>query len=682
MLSVFNSVAAAHVGSMIALALVICVFGSLLLVLHARATMQRATGVLSPRLVLLAMVAAATVWSTHFIAMLAFEPGVQSAYALGGTLVSFGAMLLGAWVAFAVAVLVPTREALLGGGLVFGLSIAVMHHIGMTAFKTQGMLEMSGAWMGASLVIGGALAVLGMWRMIRGDGTVGLLGAALAISSAVLATHFFAMAGVTVLDDPSIPAPDRILNDRIFGWLVMAVCSLFLIFAVSVLMIEASLERIARDEMIDAGLHDWVTGLPNRVMLRKFVGTLTQRLRERRDEEILVVSIDLATFDQVNRRFGQDMGDHVLKLLGARLMQGLAAGDFCARVGGDEFVFLRYGQLTPDCREAALDRIRALIAAPISKGSIHVRLEASMGYADSLDGERDIDRLLRRAEIALSHAQRVLKGGAVQFKPQFETALQDRQTLIADLRKGVVNDELELVYQRQNDARSRKVVGFEALLRWNHPTKGRIPPSVFIPLAEETGLILPIGTWVLRQACEEAVRWPDHLGIAVNVAPQQFTDPAFGDTVEKILADTGLAARRLELEVTEASVISDSKTVKTVLSRLRSMGVSIAMDDFGTGYSSLSILQALPFTKIKLDRSFITNVHTNPQRTAILRSTILLGDALNIPVLAEGVEEEEELAFLANEGCTSVQGFYFGQPLKRSDLHRLIRTSPSNARAC
>ena len=680
MLSVLTDLVGAHVAWMIALALVICLLGSVLLVLHVQSTIRHMPRAVSPRMAFLALIAAATVWSTHFIAMLAFDPGVSVGYVFAETVASLGIMLVGSWVAFSFAILGVPGRSVVGGGLVFGLSIAMMHHVGMMAFKVQGSLQMSGAWVAASLVVGSSLATVGLRLATSAKRTGDSVIAAVAISGAIVTTHFLSMAGVTVIPDLSVPPPDRLLSDKVFSALVLAVCSLFLSFAVSVLMIETGLERRAREEMLDAGLHDWVTGLPNRVMLRDFVGTLTQRLQEHPTEELLVVSIDLLSFDQINRRFGQTVGDEILTLLGERLTHGLAAGEFCARVGGDEFVFLRYGQLSPESREGIVDRIRALICAPISEREIHMRLDISLGFADSLSGERDIDRLLRRAEIALAQAQSSLKGGTVQFKPQFETALQDRQTLIADLRKGIVADELELEYQMQNDARTRKVVGFEALLRWNHPTRGRVPPGVFIPLAEETGLILPIGTWVLWRACEEAVRWPDHLGIAVNVAPQQFSDPSFADTLDGILAKTGLAPHRLELEVTEASVISDSHAVMKVIARLRQMGVSIAMDDFGTGYSSLSILQTLPFTKIKLDRSFITDVHRNPQRTAILRSTILLGDALNIPVLAEGVQEEEELAFLANEGCKSVQGFYFGQPLKRADLRRLIQSTPATAR--
>ena len=248
---------------------------------------------------------------------------------------------------------------------------------------------------------------------------------------------------------------------------------------------------------------------------------------------------------------------------------------------------------------------------------------------------------------------------------------RDKTQLVHDLRLALQNNEFELVYQLQNTLETLAPVGFEVLLRWNHPTRGRVSPDEFIPVAEETGLVRDIGAWVLREACREAAQWDHPYSIAVNVAPQQLVQPSFVEDVMDNLFETGLDPQRLELEITEASIIDDQAHTLKVMHKLKELSIRIAMDDFGTGYSSLSMLQTFPFDKIKIDRSFVQDVHKDAQRAAIVRSTLLLGAALDIPVLAEGVEVEDELSFLRAESCTSVQGFYFGQPLTRDDMRRI-----------
>lgn len=244
--------------------------------------------------------------------------------------------------------------------------------------------------------------------------------------------------------------------------------------------------------------------------------------------------------------------------------------------------------------------------------------------------------------------------------------------LVQDLRHALERREFELYYQLQNDLVTLDPIGFEALIRWNHPDRGIVSPAEFIPIAEETGLIRDIGLRVMHTACNEAASWADHLSIAVNVAPQQLLQPSFVENVSDILIESGLSPHRLEIEITEASIIDDQAHTLTIMERLKSMGVRIAMDDFGTGYSSLSTLQAFPFDKIKIDRSFVQGVHENPQRAAIVRSTLILGQALNTPILAEGVEDQNELDFLRRENCTSVQGFYFGRPMPCAAVRDLL----------
>jgi EAL domain-containing protein (putative c-di-GMP-specific phosphodiesterase class I) len=249
---------------------------------------------------------------------------------------------------------------------------------------------------------------------------------------------------------------------------------------------------------------------------------------------------------------------------------------------------------------------------------------------------------------------------------------KDRLLLIHDLRQAIAADQFELVYQLQNDLKTLDPVGFEVLLRWNHPTRGRVSPDEFIPIAEETGLIREIGHWVLRTACLEAASWVRPYQVAVNVAPQQMVQPSFVEDVMDILLEAGLSPERLELEITESSIIDDQAHTLKVMHQLKTYGVRIAMDDFGTGYSSLATLQTFPFDKIKIDRSFVQDVHKNAQSAAIVRSTLLLGSALQIPVLAEGVENKDELTFLQSENCASVQGFYFGKPMSQQEMRAIV----------
>ena len=255
-----------------------------------------------------------------------------------------------------------------------------------------------------------------------------------------------------------------------------------------------------------------------------------------------------------------------------------------------------------------------------------------------------------------------------------------RTALKSDLRNALSDKQFELHYQLQNDIETQEAVGFEVLLRWNHPKLGRVSPYLFIPIAEETGLIRSIGLWVLRTACLEAATWNFPYRIAVNVAPQQLVEAMFVEQVADVLMESGLAAERLELEITEASIIDDHANTLAVMHQLKSMGVRIAMDDFGTGYSSLATLQAFPFDKIKIDRSFVTDVHHDPRRAAIIRATVMMGDAMNIPVLAEGVEVAEELALLQVEKCREVQGFYFGKPMTHDQMRQFVTQGAPEAR--
>ena len=327
---------------------------------------------------------------------------------------------------------------------------------------------------------------------------------------------------------------------------------------------------------------------------------------------------------------------------------------------------------------AFAERLRAQIMEPVVHDGASLLVGASVGIATTFEDGLDVEQLIYKADVAMYRAKGLSDSKICRFNVEMDQQSRDRLQLVSDLRQALARDEFHLVYQVQNDLRTLEPVGFEVLLRWDHPERGRVSPAEFIPIAEETGLIRDIGLWVLRTACLEAAQWTQPLSIAVNVAPQQLVQPSFIEHVSDILFESGLQPERLELEVTEASIIDDQVNTLKVMHRLKAMGIRIAMDDFGTGYSSLATLQAFPFDKIKIDRNFVQDVHENEQSAAIVRSTLLLGAALKIPVLAEGVEVKEELSFLQDENCTSVQGFYFGKPMPLKDVHLISNAEPND----
>jgi EAL domain-containing protein (putative c-di-GMP-specific phosphodiesterase class I) len=317
-------------------------------------------------------------------------------------------------------------------------------------------------------------------------------------------------------------------------------------------------------------------------------------------------------------------------------------------------------------------RVLDEVTKPIEWGEHVLFVGTSVGISTFPGQASTIDDLLSQADIAMYRAKSTASNTVCFYDPSMDQAVRERNALAIEMRDGLKRNEFELYFQQQNDTVSREVVGFEVLLRWRHPQRGMVSPVEFIPIAEKTGFIFELGEWVMRAACAEAVTWKRPLRIAVNVAPQQLSDPRLPDLVQQILLESGLSAPRLEIEITESSIISDHRYALHAIRDLKKLGVKVAMDDYGTGYSSLSTLQSFPFDKIKIDRAFIDGVVTSKQSAAIVRSTLILAASLDIPVLAEGVEREEHMDFLRNEGCLQVQGFLFGKPTPRSGIEDIV----------
>ncbi|GJD95899.1 putative bifunctional diguanylate cyclase/phosphodiesterase [Methylobacterium iners] len=407
---------------------------------------------------------------------------------------------------------------------------------------------------------------------------------------------------------------------------------------------------------------DGLTGLASR-------GELDERLKaflaavQREGGQAALVCLDLDRFKAVNDTLGHPVGDALLKMVAQRLRSAVREGDVVARLGGDEFAILQIGGEQPQAADALARRLVDLIGRTYVAQGHMLNIGTSVGIALVPEDGLSADTLLRNADLALYRAKADGRGTFRFFKPEMDERMQARRGLEIDLRKALALKEFELVYQPQTRIEGDTVVGFEALLRWRHPDRGLVSPADFIPLAEEIGLITPIGEWVLRTACREAALWPDSITIAVNLSAVQFRGSRLLDTVTSALAGSGLAAARLELEITEGALLEDTDAVLAVLNGLRELGVRVSMDDFGTGYSSLSYLQKFPFDKIKIDQSFVRSMASDRDSAAIIRAVTSLGSSFGMTTIAEGVETPEQLARIRAEGCTEAQGYLISRPL-------------------
>ena len=419
---------------------------------------------------------------------------------------------------------------------------------------------------------------------------------------------------------------------------------------------------LAEDQIRHLALHDSLTGLPNRVQLRQHLDGAIARSR-RHGQLMAVLCLDLDRFKDVNDTLGHPTGDALLEEVAARLRANVREIDLVGRLGGDEFAVVAEDLDAADAAVRLAHRLCTALGEFYQVNGHEVSTSASIGIAlGPVDGN-SAETLMKEADLALYRAKQDGRNTFRFFEPAMDAALQKRRQLENDLRKALrKNNELYLDYQPQFDLESGKLTGYEALVQWRHPTDGDVPSSTFIPIAEETGLIAPLGEWVLRTACTYATTWEHDLTLAVNLSPAQFKTQDIETLVKKVLDETGLEPRRLELEITEATLLQNTDTVVETLKKLDQFGVAIAMDDFGTGYSSLSYLTRFPVKKIKIDRSFIDTLGSSPQTSAIVSSIVGLGQSLHVTITAEGVETEDQAEMLKQWGCNQVQGFYYGRP--------------------
>jgi diguanylate cyclase (GGDEF)-like protein/PAS domain S-box-containing protein len=431
--------------------------------------------------------------------------------------------------------------------------------------------------------------------------------------------------------------------------------------------------RQTESRMAHMAYHDGLTDLPNRAA---FLQALAQMIEAcaGTDEEFAVLSVDLDGLKEVNDVFGHAIGDKLLIEVSRRI-QAAARGGVVSRLSGDEFGLIIDGK-QPAAGRALAEQLSETMSDEFVIDGKSVRTGITTGISVFPHNGGDAASLLANAGAALFRAKAKSRGSISVYEPEMDQQIRDRRALHQDLSLAIKNGELSLYYQPQavagHTVASSEVIGFEALARWLHPVRGFVPPSDFIPLAEESGLIVEMGEWILRQACREAASWPLPLQIAINLSPAQFMHGDVVGLVHSILLETGLAPGRLELEITEGVLIEDFDRGLALLRRLKSLGVRVSMDDFGSGYSSLSYLQAFPFDKIKIDRAFVMNLGRNPQSASIVRAVIGLGHGLEMSIVAEGVETQEQLSFLAEEGCDAVQGYFIGKPAPIGQYFALV----------
>ena len=428
--------------------------------------------------------------------------------------------------------------------------------------------------------------------------------------------------------------------------------------------------RRADEKIAHLAHYDPLTDLPNRVLFREQVERELRRAS--RGEEFALLYIDIDEFKGINDSLGHHVGDELLKVVAGRLKSCIRETDLVARLGGDEFAVIQTSIGGVDDVVRFVKRIHEAIRQPYHCGGHQLSTDASIGIAVAPRDGTDLDQLIKNADLAMYGAKSNGRRTHRFFEPAMDASARARLVMQQDLRQALVDGSFEIHYQPVVDLRSGEVTGCEALLRWRHPERGMISPAEFIPIAEDTGLIVELGEWVLKTACAEAAGWPPHVRLAVNVSPVQLKTPGLALKIAAALAASGLPADRLEIEITEAVLIRDDETALTILHQLRALGVRIGLDDFGTGYSSLSYLKRFPFDKIKIDRCFVSDIAEIEGSSAIVQAVVNIAASCSMTTTAEGVETEQQRARLCALGCTEMQGYLFSAPKPAAEVRHLF----------
>ncbi|WP_248802950.1 putative bifunctional diguanylate cyclase/phosphodiesterase [Pseudomonas sp. MWU13-2100] len=646
-----------------------------------------------------AMAMGVGIWSMHFIGMLAFKLPIALAYDGPLTFLSLLIAILSSGFALWL-VSQPSLPAaqLAFGALIMGAGISAMHYCGMAALKMQPGIDYDPTLFGASLAIAVVASAAALWiafRLRRSTPYVRVArsGAAVIMGLAIVGMHFTGMAAANFSQGSFCGALGSGLSGKGLDNLVLVTSLAVLSIALLTSLLDARLEARtailadslsqANQELIHLALHDTLTGLPNRVLL---ADRIDQAMNKATAEGgcFALMFIDLDGFKPVNDAFGHHMGDQLLREVALRLREDLRSQDTLARIGGDEFVLL-VQLVEPDDALQVASRQVSLISRPFRVGEQDLQISASLGIVLFPGNGQTAEELLMNADAAMYHAKGAGKNGHSFFDASMNSNARKQLQLLQDLRQALEQRQFRLFYQPKFDALKGTPVGAEALLRWEHPEEGLLLPDKFITLAEKTGLIIPIGDWVLDEACRQMRLWYEqgyqHWRIAVNLSALQFCHVGLVDSVASALARHQLPANSLTLEITETTAMNDADASMEVLQKLSDMGVDLSIDDFGTGYSSLMYLKRLPANELKIDRGFVRDLEHDTDDAAIVSAIVALGQALGLRIVAEGVETDVQQHFLTRLGCDSLQGYLLGHPLPAekfmADIGRLERQAAS-----
>lgn len=662
-----------HDPLLVLLAALICLFGSLVTIRLFERTLSAEGSSWTHWCFLASVCAGSAIWSTHFIAMLGYLPGVAVRFDATLTIVSALIAVAGTAIGLILARSRHDGVAVVCGGGMIGLAMSAMHYVGMFAYRPDGAVRWLPEYVVISVLSAMVFSALSVHFVRTRDASTHAWPAVLLLVAAIVVLHFVGMAAflVTPIAGVSSGADSEVFNAMASAIAVGAV--LIVGTGISTHLVDKSRadseERLRHIAMVDA-----VTGLANRHSFNGHLHAHCQRL-ENPDHCFALFMVDLDRFKAINDSMGHPVGDLLLEKVAERIRLAVRPSDVVARIGGDEFAIIAQG-ITE--RETACDvagRIVATLSRPFDLDGQSAEIGASVGITLAPADSCDAETLTQQADVALYCAKNRGRGRTCMFDPSLAEQTLERCALEADLRRGWANKEFEVHFQPILDVRSRKFTGAEALLRWTSPTRGAVSPDVFIPIAEELGLVLPIGELVIEKACEAAMSWPEHLSISINVSPVQMMGGQMADTVTRALAHSGLPPQRLEIEITETALLGDDDGVRRVLEDLRAMGVRISLDDFGTGYSSLSYLHRFPMDRIKIDRGFVDRLPADPGSASIVRAICQMGHSLGLAITAEGIENEAQYAFIADHGCTHMQGFLFSEPVDARTLALLFSTS-------